>query len=97
VANTKSAKKQILVNERNAVRNKHFKTILKGSLKNARTAIDGGEDASAAAALVNSAVQTIYKSASKGVIDKHSASRRVSRIMLAYQKKFGLTPGAGKK
>jgi len=39
VANTKTAKKQLLITKRNHERNVHFKTMLKNALKKARTAI----------------------------------------------------------
>ncbi|MCC7477654.1 30S ribosomal protein S20 [bacterium] len=88
MANTKSAKKQILINERNRQRNVRYRTQLKHALKKARLAIAGGADAAAAEAAVSGAVRQLYVSVSKGILKKQNASRRVGRIMLAYNKAF---------
>lgn len=87
MANTKSAKKQILVSKRNQERNVQYKSALKTAIKKARLAISGG-DASAAQAQVNEAVGTLYKSVTKGIIKKQNASRRVGRLMRAFNKQF---------
>ncbi|MEZ5338259.1 MAG: 30S ribosomal protein S20 [bacterium] len=88
MANTKTAKKQILVSRRNHERNVHFKTMLKTSIKKARTAM-AGEDKEAAKAALDAAVKRIYKSATKRLIKKQNASRKVSRLMLAFNRQFG--------
>ncbi len=88
MANTKTAKKQILVTRRNQERNVHFKTMLKTSIKKARIAMDG-EDRDAAKTALDAAVKRIYKSATKRLIKKQNASRKVSRLMLAFNKQFG--------
>ncbi len=88
MANTKSAKKQILINERNRQRNVRYKTQLKNALKKARLAIAGGGDAAAAQEAVNGAVRQLYISVGKGILKKQNASRRVGRIMVAYNKSF---------
>jgi small subunit ribosomal protein S20 len=93
VANTKTAKKQLLNTKRNHLRNQRYKTTLKNALKTARAAIVAGGDPGAAQEAVNSAVKTLYRSASKGVIKRQNASRRVSRIMLAYDRKFRADKG----
>lgn len=88
MANTKTAKKQLLITKRNHERNVHFKTMLKNALKKARTAITEGKEPEAAQAALSQAVKTLYRSSNKGVIKRQNASRRVSRIMLAYNKQF---------
>lgn len=88
MANTKTAKKQLLITKRNHERNVHFKTILKNALKKVRTAIGEGKDPQAAQEALNHAVKTLYRSSSKGVIKRQNASRRVSRMMLAYNKQY---------
>jgi small subunit ribosomal protein S20 len=88
VANTKSAKKQILINARNRERNVRYRTILKNALKGARTAITDGGDAAAAQEKVNLAVKTLYKSVTRGILVKHNAKRRVGRLMKAYHHTF---------
>lgn len=95
MANTKSAKKQIKINERNRLRNLYYKTRMKGALKNARQAIINTEvpDEDAAKAL-REAQRTIYRTASKGVIHKNTASRRYGRLVSLFRKVrvLGLEP-----
>ena len=92
MANTKTAKKMILVSERNRVRNLHFKTILKNAIKKAKAAIDAGEDKEAATAAVSQAVKHLHRTASKGIIKRGNASRRASRLMTAFNKAFATAP-----
>jgi small subunit ribosomal protein S20 len=93
MANTKSAKKQILISERNQERNVRYRTMLKNALKRARASI-AGSDATEAQENVNKAVRQLYRSVTKGILKKQNASRRVSRIMLAYQRKFSAPAAA---
>ena len=89
MANTKSAKKQIQNTERNRLRNVQNRTVLKNALKRARAAITATTpDATAAQEAVNNAVKVLYRSVGKGVIKRQNASRRVSRMMKAYNKQF---------
>jgi small subunit ribosomal protein S20 len=88
LANTKSAKKQILINARNHARNVRYRTMLKTALKNARTAIADGSDADAAQEKLNAAVKTLYKSVTRGILVKHNAQRRVGRLMKSYHRTF---------
>lgn len=88
MANTKSAKKQILITARNNARNVRYRTMLKTSLKRVRTAISDGTDAAAAQAAVNEAVRALYRSVTRGIIHRGNAKRRVGRIMKAYERRF---------
>jgi small subunit ribosomal protein S20 len=88
MANTKTAKKQLLNTKRNHMRNVHYKTMLKSAVKRARQTISAGSDVTAAQGALNLAVKMLYKTATRGVIKKHNASRRVSRIMRLYNKHF---------
>jgi small subunit ribosomal protein S20 len=88
MANTKTAKKQIQVSKRNHERNVAVKSRLKSMLKRARQAIAEGQDAAAATDALNQAVKTLYKSATKGIIKKQNASRRVGRLMLSFNRAF---------
>jgi small subunit ribosomal protein S20 len=88
MANTKTAKKMILITRRNHLRNVHYRTMLKSALKKARSVIAQGSDAGAAQLALNTAVKSLYTTASKGVIKKQTASRRVGRIMRLYNKHF---------
>ena len=78
MANIKSAKKRILVNQTKAERNK----AIKSSVKKVRVAIEAQDKEAAKAALLN-ATTVIDKAASKGVYHKNTASRKVSRLAKA--------------
>lgn len=85
MANIKSAKKRILVAERNAEKNKAIKTGVKTVVKKVRAAIEAGDKAAAQEALVL-ATTTIEKACSKGVYHKNTAARKVSRLAQAVNK-----------
>ena len=82
MANIKSAKKRILVNNKKAARNKSIRSAVKTAIKKVEAAVAAGEKATAAAALVN-ATSVIDKAQSKGVYHKNNASRKVSRLSKA--------------
>lgn len=85
MANIKSAKKRVLVAERNAAKNKAIKTGVKTAVKKVRTAIEAGDKKEAESALV-AATSTIDKACTKGVYQKNTASRKVSRLASAVSK-----------
>ena len=66
MANIKSAKKRILVNQTKADRNKAIRSAVKTSMKKVDAAVAANDKEAAAAALVN-AISTIDKAASKGL------------------------------
>ncbi|WP_367567864.1 30S ribosomal protein S20 [Lacrimispora sp.] len=82
MANIKSAKKRILVNETKAARNKAIRSKVKTSIKKVEAAIAAGDKAAAQASLL-SAITEIDKATTKGVYHKNTASRKVSRITKA--------------
>lgn len=82
MANIKSAKKRILVNETKAARNKSIRSKVKTTVKKVDAAIGAGDKAAASAILVV-AISEIEKAASKGVYHSNTASRKVSRITKA--------------
>lgn len=82
MANIKSAKKRILVNETKAARNKAIRSRVKTSIKKVDAAITAGDKAAAQAALLV-AISEIDKATSKGVYHKNTASRKVSRLSKA--------------
>ena len=81
MANIKSAKKRILVNQTKADRNKAIRSAVKTSMKKVDAAV-AANDKEAGAALVN-AISTIDKAASKGVYHKNNAARKVSNLSKA--------------
>ena len=82
MANIKSAKKRIQVNETKAARNKSIKSGVKTAVKKVDVAVAEGNKEAAAAALQN-AISTIDKAATKGVYHKNTASRKISRLTKA--------------
>lgn len=85
MANIKSAKKRILIDRRNAERNKSIKSRVKTAIKRVNTAIAANDKAAASAELIKAASE-IDKAAKKGVLHKKTASRKVSRLTLAVNK-----------
>ena len=71
LANIKSAKKRILVNETKAARNK------------AVDAAVAAKDAEAAKTALHAAIVEISKAGSKGVYHKRTVSRKISRLSKA--------------
>ena len=85
MANIKSAKKRILVDRRNAERNKAIKSKVKTAIKSIDAAIAAG-DKDAASKALTTAISEINRAASKGVFHKKTASRKISRITVAVNK-----------
>lgn len=79
MANIKSAKKRILVNETKAARNKAIRSKVKTAIKKVDAAIVAGDKAAAQAILL-STITEIDKATSKGVYHKNTSSRKVSRL-----------------
>ncbi len=82
MANIRSAKKRILVNQTKAARNKAIRSKVKTAIKKVDAAVVAGDKAAAQAALL-AATTEIDKAASKGVYHKNNASRKVSRLAKA--------------
>ena len=74
MANIKSAKKRVLVNQKKADRNKSIKSAVKTSIKKVEAAVVAKDKEAAVAALAN---------ATKGVYHKNNAARKVSRLSKA--------------
>ncbi len=81
MANHVSAEKRHRQSLKRRTRNAALRSRMRRAVKDARGTVEakGAE----AAALVKRAVAQIYKTASKGVISKATAARRVSRLMKA--------------
>lgn len=85
MANIKSAKKRILTSQKRAASNKAVKSGVKTAVKKVRAAIEANDTAAAASAFEN-AKSVIDKAASKGVLHKNTAARKVSRLAAAVKK-----------
>lgn len=77
--NTKSAKKDLLIAERNRLRNQSVKSRLKTVRTKAQTAIKA--DAVSSLDTVKEALKQFDAAATKGIIHKNTAARRKSRLM----------------
>ncbi|MBW2617945.1 MAG: 30S ribosomal protein S20 [Deltaproteobacteria bacterium] len=82
MATHKSAEKRARQNEKRRLRNKAVQTGIKGGVKSVRQAIEAKNPEAAAQALTQVA-PAIDKAASKGVIHRKTASRKVSRLTKA--------------
>ena len=82
MANIKSAKKRVLVNETKAARNKAIKSKVKTCVKKVETAV-ANKDVEAAKAALKVATVEINKAGSKGVYHKNTCSRKISRLAKA--------------
>ena len=85
LANIKSAKKRILVNQTKADRNKAIRSAVKTSMKKVDAAVAANDKEAAAAALV-AATSEINKAATKGVYHKNTSSRKIGRMTVAVNK-----------
>ena len=79
MANIKSAKKRSLTSNKKAEANKAVKTGVKTAVKKVNAAVESGDKAAAQEAL-KAASSTINRAASKGVLHKNNAARKVSRL-----------------
>ena len=79
MANTKSAKKAARQAERRTEINKSRRSRLKTFVRKVEEAIAAGEKEAAALAL-REAQPEIQRSASKGIIHKNTAARKISRL-----------------
>jgi small subunit ribosomal protein S20 len=82
VANTKSAEKQNRQAVRHRARNQAVTSALRTQVRKFREALAGGDAAKTKTELI-AAVRAISKAASKGVIHKAQASRRIARLSKA--------------
>jgi small subunit ribosomal protein S20 len=85
LANSKSSKKRILINETKRLRNRPYRSAARTYVKKAEVAIKAG-DQDAATTAVGEALSMLDRVASKGIIHRNNAARRKSRLM----KKFNL-------
>jgi len=86
LANIRSAEKRNRQSQKRRTRNVQVRTGLKSAVKKARDAIAHG-DPPAAKQTVQAAVRTLDKAASKGIIHKNAAARRISRLAKAASKR----------
>ncbi len=79
MASHKSAEKRARQTERRSAANTARRSRVRGSIKKVEDAIKGGDKKAAAAAL-RAAQPEIQRGATKRIVTKNAASRRVSRL-----------------
>ena len=85
MANTRSAEKRNRQAQKRRARNVAVRTGVKSAVKKVREAIAKG-DASGAREALHAAERVLDRAASKGVVHKNAASRRISRLAVAVTK-----------
>ena len=85
MANSKSAKKRILVIRTKTERNKAIKSKVKTYVKKVNAAVESGDKEAAKAALIE-ATSVLDKACTKGVYHKNTVSRKVSRLAASVNK-----------
>lgn len=85
MANIKSAKKRVLVAERNHEKNVAFKTSIKSALKKVLE-LAKAKDEDAMKVALSKAYQLCDKAVSKGILHKNTAARKKSRLVLAIKR-----------
>ncbi len=82
MATHKDAIKRARQNIKRRARNRHYRSLMRNQVKKVRGVVASGDHASAAEAL-SQAMSVIHKVASKGVVHRKQAARRVSRLAKA--------------
>jgi len=82
LANTSSAEKRNRQAQSRRARNLHVRTGVKGAVKKVREAVAHGDAAQAKQAL-HQAARAIDRAASKGVLHRNAASRKIARLARA--------------
>ncbi len=85
MANIKSAKKRILVAEKNRLQNVAMKTMIKTAMKKVLE-LASAKDSEALKCALSKAYQLCDKAVSKGVLHKNTAARKKSRLTIAVNK-----------
>ena len=81
MANIKSAKKRILVNQAKALQNQMVKSQLKTIVKKFNAAVDAGDKA-AASELYRLAVKKVDQAVAHGILHKNNAAHKKSEFAL---------------
>ena len=85
MANVKSAKKRILVAEKNRVQNVAMKTSIKTALKKVLE-LAAAKNQDELKVALSKAYQLCDKAVSKGILHKNTAARKKSRLTVAVNK-----------
>ena len=85
MANHKSAEKRIRQTLKRTERNRYYKTRIKNIVRALREAIDAN-DLQKAEEYFKTANKVLHKFVSKGILNKNTAARKVSRLNAALKK-----------
>ena len=85
MANIKSAKKRVLIAEKNRLRNASFKSSIKTAAKKVLE-LAKGDDKDALNKAISKVYQLCDKAVVKGILHKNTAARKKSRLTLAVNK-----------
>ena len=85
MANIKSAKKRILVNQAKALQNQMVKSQLKTAVKKFNVAAEGTDKAQASE-LYRLAVKKIDQAVAHGILHKNNAAHKKSQLTLKFNK-----------
>ena len=85
MANIKSSQKKNRQRVRREARNQSRKSTMRTAVKKVRAAI-GKKDVAGAKAVLGAAIEQIDRAASRGTVKRGTASRSVSRLVLAVNK-----------
>ena len=85
MANIKSAKKRILVNQAKALKNQMLKSALKTAIKKFNAAVDAGDKA-AASELYKVAVKKVDQAVAHGILHKNNAAHKKSEFTIKFNK-----------
>lgn len=82
MANHKSAIKRIKQNAKQRTHNRHFRSTMRTQIKSTLAAIEDG-NADNAKVELNKATAVVQRLVTKGIIHRHQAARRISRLAKA--------------
>ena len=85
MANIKSAKKRILVNQAKALKNQMLKSALKTTIKKFNAAVDAGDKA-VASELYKLAVKKVDQAVAHGILHKNNAAHKKSEFTVKFNK-----------
>ena len=85
MANIKSAKKRILVNQTKALQNQMVKSQLKTAIKKFNAAVEAGNKEEASE-LYRLAVKKVDKAVARGILHKNNAAHKKSELTLKFNK-----------
>ena len=85
MANIKSAKKRILVNQTKALQNQMVKSQLKTTIKKFNAAVESGDKAAASEAY-KLAVKKVDQAVARGLLHKNNGAHKKSEFALKFNK-----------